>query len=54
MDSNDDKGRGEERGTGGVSWVARGEYAELLLLRARPAIGRCLRSRGEEELEREK
>lgn len=28
MDSNDDKGRGEQRGTGGVSWVARGEYAE--------------------------
>lgn len=54
MDGKDDKGKGEERGTSGVSWVARGEYVELLLLRAKPAIGRCLRSRGEAELEREK
>lgn len=50
----DDTGKGEERVTGRVSWVARGEYVELLLLRAKPAIGRYLLSKREAEEEREK
>lgn len=48
-----DKGKGEERATGRVGWVARVEYVRLLL-RARPAIGSYLLSRREAEEERKK
>lgn len=36
-----------------MSWVARGKYVKLLLLKAKPAIGRHLLSKREAEEERE-